>query len=167
MPTEILACQTSAGNTLTSAVAQGYYIEFDGEQVVDGIQLATIEANDAAVGERNYGPTDYGSAALGSWSGWATASNLARAYQMGHAESLADLPSIQKAKFVAIAPNATYMPTIRLTYAGLQPHDTGVVSARRVSIGLPPMLASSNADSSTANVPANILQKLPVRLTAR
>lgn len=167
LPLEIIACQTTAGQTLSSAVSQGYYVEFDGNQVVDGIQLATIEANDAACGERNYAPQDYGSAALGSWSGWASGSNLARVYQCGHAESLADLPSVQKAKFVAIAPNSTYMPTTRLTYCGLQPQDTGVVSARRISIGLPPMMAATNADSSTSGVSAEVLQKLPVKLTAR
>lgn len=167
LPLEIIACQTAAAQTLASAVSQGYYVEFDGDQVVDGIQLATIEANDAACGERNYAPQDYNSAALGSWSGWATASNLARVYQCGHAESLADLKSVQKAKFVAIAPNSTYMPTVRLTYCGLQTQDSNAVSQRRVSMGLPPMMAASNADAGAQNVSANILQKLPVKLTAR
>jgi hypothetical protein len=172
MPLEIIACQTTAGHYLSDAVSNGYYLEFDGEQVVDGIQLSTIEANDAAVGERLYAPTNYNAsfstpAAYGSYSGWAQPSNLARVYQSGSAQSLADLPSIQKAKFVAIAPNSTYMPSVRLTYCGLSTQDTAQVSQRRISIGLPPMIASSNADSSTANVDANILQKLPVKLTAR
>ena len=171
MPLEVIACQTSSGQTLSSAVSQGFYLEFDGVQVVDGIQPATIERADALEGERFYAPTEYNSGsspgALGDWSGWATGSNLARVYQCGHAESLADLPSVQKAKFVAIAPNATYMPTVRLTYCGLQTQDTGVISARRVSIGLPPMMAQSDADSSTAGVSAERLQKLPVKLTAR
>lgn len=167
LPLEIIGCQTTAGQTLSSAVSQGFYVEFDGVQVVDGIQPATIERADALTGERFYAPLEYNSAALGDWSGWATASNLARVYQCGHAESLADLPSVQKAKFVAIAPNATYMPGVRLTYCGLQPQDTGVISARRVSIGLPPMMAQSDADSSTNGVSAERLQKLPVKLTAR
>ena len=176
LPTEIFATQTntavSLGNVGTpanGAIQNGFYLELDGEQVVDGIQAATIEANDGLTGERFYSQIDYPTpaAGYGPYSGWSAGSTFGRIYQIGAGESLADLKSTQKAKFVAIAPNATNILTTRLLYCGFAVQDSGMISQRRISMGLPPMMAASDADSGATGVSADVLQKLPVKLKAR